>query len=807
MRLIRVRRDFLFAFRLLRGSPGFTTVAILTLALGIGANTAIFTVVNAVLLQPLPLQSPERLVFLIASRAESRYPFSVPAYESLRDRNHSFSSVTAFCEQGLTLTGLGEPERLEAALVSASFFGTLESQPLLGRAFLPGEDQPGAKPVVLISHSLWQRRFAADRGVLGKTLTLDGNIATIIGVMPPAYGFPFRGTDVWVPGLAWYSGLQPEQVRNGAGFLNGIGRLRPGVDLRQAQSEAVAVFHDYRREHPGNPDAAAQGRMEVVPLQEQMVTELRPALWTLSVAVGLVLLIACGNVAGLLLARAAGRGKEIGLRAALGAGRSTLIRQLLSETVLLFFAGAVAGILLATWSTPAMVRAFGLDGPGALPIRVDLAALVFTIGVTLLTAIVFGLAPALQFSKPDLNALLREGSWGSTPGGGRHRSRAMLVGAQMALSLVLLIGAGLLLESFRHVQAVPIGFDSHNGLTVNLSLPPSRYAGEAQRAQFVRDLLSRVEQVPGVRSASMSLALPLEASVMAPFLVDGQAAVPMGQRPLAAWNAVTPGYFLTLGIPIRQGRDFGATDDAAAPPRVIVSESLARRFWPGQNVIGKHLRYARREIDAEVVGVAADVKTRGLEAGSDWVFYTPYPQFAWPNLSLTVRTASDPLRALHAVRAQVYAADPDLPVNRPRTLAALVGEALERRRQTMILAGGFAVLAMVLTMVGLYGVVAYSVTQRTAEIGIRQALGAQRRDILRLVLGQALRLTAAGVAVGALLALFASRLLATMLFGIGGRDPVTFVGVSLLFVVVSLIAGYVPARRATRIDPASALRL
>ncbi len=610
-----------------------------------------------------------------------------------------------------------------------------------------------------------------------------------------------------MPGLSWYSGLQPEQVRNGAGFLNGIGRLRPGVDLRQAQSEAAALFDDYRRQHLGNPDAPPQGRMEAVPLHEQMVTELRPTLWTLTAAVALVLLIACGNVAGLLLARAAGRGKEIGLRAALGAGRWTLVRQLLSETVLLFLAGAFVGIVLASWSTPALVLALGLDGPGAMPIRVDVQALVFTIGVSLVTAIVFGLAPALQFSKPDLNALLREASWGSTPGSRRLRSRSLLVVAQMALSLVLLIGAGLLLGSFRHVQAVPVGFDSHNGLTLSLSLPPSRYADDARRAQFVRDLVARLEQIPGVRSASMSLALPLEVSVMAPFLVDDQAAVPIGQRPLAAWNAITPDYFATLGIPIRQGRVFSGDDDAEAPRRVIVSESLARQFWRGQSAIGKHLRYARREIDAEVVGVAADVKTRGLEAGSDWVFYTPYPQFAWPNLSLTVRTASEPLRSLNAVRAQVFAADPDLPVNNPRTLEALVGEALERQRQTMLLASGFAVLAMVLTMVGLYGVIAYSVTQRTAEIGIRQTLGAQRGDILRLVLGQALRLTAVGVGVGFVLALLTSRLLSTMLFGIGGKDPITFVEVSMLFAAVASLAAYLPAWRATRIDPAAALRL
>ncbi len=519
-----------------------------------------------------------------------------------------------------------------------------------------------------------------------------------------------------------------------------------------------------------------------------------------------MLLIACANVAGLTLARAGGRAKEMVIRSALGAGRGTLIRQLLAESVMLAIAGALAGILLADWGVSLLGSAASINLPGFQPIRVDLPVLGFTFAVSLATGVLFGLVPALQISRPDLNRVLRGSGRGSTEGG-RQLTRSLFMAGQMALSIVLLIGAGLLLESFRSLQNVEPGFDPHHGFTMRVSLPPAKYPDDARRWQFFRNVTSRLQSLPGVSSASASLALPLATAVMAPFLAEGQPVVAMGQRPLAAWNAIAPDYFKTLGIPLVHGRDFSPADDEHSPRRVIVSQSLARRFWPNEDATGKHISYARRQIVAEIVGVAGDVKTQGLEADAGMVFYTPYPQFAWPNMSLSVRTTGDPRRLFNAAQAQVFAVDRDLPVVNPRTTEDLLDGVLAERRQTMYAASGFAIVALLLTVVGLYGVMAYSVAQRTAEIGIRQAIGAQRGDILRLVMGQALRLSLAGIAVGVLAAAGLTRLIAGMLYRTSATDPATYIGISLLFLAVALAASYLPARRATRIDPMAALRV
>ena len=798
-----VFRVMRYAIRTLRQTPGFTIIAVLTLALGIGANTAMFSVVNAILLRALPLHEPERLVFVSASdpqRGIVSGRFSLANYEHLRDENRSFSGIAGFAREGLTLTGAGDPEQLTAARVSPEFFDVLQSAPMLGRGFQTAEGLPGGKPVVLISHGLWQRRFASDPRILGKPVTLAQVAYTVIGVMPPDYRFPFPGVDIWLTKLMDYSGFQPQEIRNGGGYLAAIARLKPGVTTAQADAELAVLFEGYRRAHPRNPDADPHGRLDAVPLQENLVNDIRPTLLLLAGAVGLVLLIACANVAGLMLAKATSRAKELAVRAALGAGRSALVRQLLGESLVLAAAGAALGGLLAVWSIPLIMRS------SPAPIRLDLPVLAFTLAVSAAAGVIFGLAPALLVSRPDLNGILRESDSRSIGSARRHRARSFLAAGQTALSIVLLIGAGLLVESFRSLQRVDPGFDPHHALAMRISMPAARYPDDAHRSRFLEELTGRIEALPGVRSAAASLSLPLAFTVMAPFIAEGQPVLPVGQRSLAVWNAITPDYFQTLGIRLVRGRPFAWSDDAGAPRAIIVGESLARRFWPNQDPLGKTVTYARREVAAEVVGVADDVKTRGLEAASDMVFYTPYAQFAWPNLTITIRTAGNPRYLANAAGEQVFALDPNLPVTHVQTLEEFLDDTLAQRRQTMYFIAGFAAVALMMAMIGLYGVIAYSVAQRSAEIGIRQAVGAQRRDILRMVLAQGLKLSLAGIAAGLFAAAGFTRLLSRMLYHVSPIDPVAFTGIPILFLLVSLAASGIPAWRAARVDPVKALR-
>jgi predicted permease len=574
----------------------------------------------------------------------------------------------------------------------------------------------------------------------------------------------------------------------------------------KAEAEMATLYQAYRQAHSGNPDADPHARVETTPLREILVSDIRPTLLVLMAAVGLVLVVACGNVASLFLARATGRAREMAVRASLGGSRGTLIRQVLTESLMLACAGAVLGVLLALWGLKLVVHWAGADGPGAAPVHIDVATLAFTLSVSVAAGIAFGMAPAWRISRPDLSSVLKDHSRGTTSGSRREWTRSLLVVAQVALSMVLLIGAGLLAESFVQLQTAELGFDPGHALTMRVSLPAAKYSSDVRRTLFVNEVVRRIAQLPGVQHTSVSLALPLETAVVAPFLADNQPAVQIAQRPLAVWNAITPGYFATMGIALKRGRDFSLADDEKASAKVIVSEALARRFWPDLDPVGRRLKYARRQIDAEIVGVASDVKTRGLEADNSLVFYTPYSQFTWPSVSISVRTAGDPGQLLNTVRSQVYQVDADLPVIQPRTLEELVDSYLTQRRQTMFLVGGFAAVTLLLAMLGLYGVMSYSVAERTAEIGIRQAIGARQQDIFRMVLGQTLRLAAAGIVVGLLLALGVTRLIASMLYRTTPADPLTFAAVSAVFVVVALAAGYLPAWRATRVDPVAALR-
>jgi len=802
-------RDILYAFRILRRSPGFGAITVVTLALGIGANTAIFSVINALLLQPLPLHEPERLLFITSAnpqRGGSGIPFSLPAYEILRDGTRVFSAIAAFAGEGLTLTRSGEPEQLTGAVVSPNFFQTIEAQPAWGRAFQPDEGNSGAKPVALISDGLWRRRFGGSPAILGKTIVLEQIPTTIIGVMPAGFALPYAGTDIWVTRLMNFSGLAPELIQHGAGYLAAVGRLKPGATAAQAVADMAALSQAYRQAHPGNADADPQAHLEAVPLRENLVSDIRPTLVVLMAAVGLVLVVACGNVASLFLARATGRAREMAVRASLGGSRLILVRQILIESLVLSCAGGVSGVLVARWGLKLVVHWAGADGPGAAPVHIDWATLAFTLAVSLAAGIAFGMAPAARISRPDLSSILKDHSRGTTSGGRREWTRSLLVVAQVALSMVLLIGAGLLAESFARLQTSQLGFDPSHGLTMRVSLPEAKYSTDLRRSLFVGEVIRRVEQLPGVQHATVALMLPLHTALVAPFLADNQPEIQIARRPLAVWNAIMPGYFATLGIPLKSGRDFSPSDDDQSSRKVIVSESLARRYWPDVNPVGRHLRYARRQIDAEIVGVAADVKTRGLEADNALVFYTPYPQFSWPNLCIIVRSAGDPGRLLNAVRTQVNQVDADLPVIEPRTLDNLVDSFFTQRRQTLFLVGGFAGITLALAMLGLYGVMSYSVAQRTAEIGIRQAIGARHLDIFRMILGQTLRLALVGIVAGSLLALAAMRLMASMLYRTTPADPLTYFSAGVLFAVVALAAGYVPAWRAVHVDPVDALR-
>jgi putative ABC transport system permease protein len=799
-------------------SPGFTAVAVLTLALGIGANTAIFSVVNALLWRGLPLEDPDRLVqvsVLNQARNLQTVPFSLSAFETMRDRNRSFSGIAAFAGDTFSLTGSvtggDRAEQLAAARVSPNFFDVLGVRPLMGRGFQAAEGEPGGRPVAIVSHSLWQRRFASDAAILGKLLTLGQDVYTIIGVMPPEFPFPRPGLSLWVTRVMKYSVLQPEQIRFGAGYLLSLARLKAGVSIAQGEAEMTVLRGQYRKDHPGAPDASVNGQFSLVPLQESLVGDIRPTLMILTGAVAFVLLIACANVASLMLARATGRAKEIAMRAALGASRFQLIRHLLVESGLLAAAGAALGILFANWGVAVLTRADSAGTlPGFRPIRVDTPVLAFTVVLSLTTGIVFGLMPALMVSRPNLNSILRDGGWGSTGGAGRHGTRTLLVAGQMALSIVLLIGAGLLIESFRRLQSVDPGFEPHHALTARVALPPAKYPDTMRRTQFLRAVVDRLESMPGVTSASAQLSIPLGVGVFSPILADGQPNVPPGQRPLSAWNSITPGFFKTMGIALRRGRDFTWADDSQSPRVLIVSESLARRFWPNENPLGKHCTFTRLQAAFEIVGVAGDTKVRGLDADPGMMMYTPYPQWTWPAMAFTIRTAGDPRRQANGLRLAVAAVDKDQPVTGLQTLEDAVAATLLERRQTMYLITGFAAVAMLLAVIGLYGVMAYSVAQRTTEIGIRQAIGAQRADILRMVLGQGLRLSLAGIAVGTGAAIGLTRLIASliskMLFHVSATDPLTYGAIALLFLAVALAATYVPAWRATRVDPLAALR-
>jgi putative ABC transport system permease protein len=796
-------QDLQYAWRLLLKSPGFAGVAVLTIALGIGGNTAMFTLIRSVLLKPLSYRDPDRVVQMSGGATSVRF-------EQIRAEARSYAGVGAYRGglQNITLSGGAEPEVLKGASVSANFLEILEVEPLLGRGFRPEEDTATGPRVAMISAELWRRRFNGDRGILGKTVTLAATPYNIVGVLPTGFQFPFPDADVWIA-------RPTELVNTLSPVLAVFGRLNPGVDLKQATAELAVLNQHYRTAHPGMLDGGKPSQIEqVTPLRDRLVDSVRFMLWMLFGAVGFVLLIACANVASLLLARAASRSREFAVRAALGASRGRLIRQLLAESVVLAVAGGALGVLLARWSLIGITHMTDLELPRAGEIRLDAMVLGFAVLLSIGTGVLFGLVPSLGASRPDLAAVLRASGEAASSTGKKRVAlglsvRGMLVIGQVALSMVLLIGAALLMQSLVRLYGVSPGFNPSHLLTLHISLPPSRYDTGRKQAEFFDELARRVQSMPGVRSAAATLTLPFMGFARTPVQLANQPPQPLNQRPLALIQNVTPAYFHTLEIPLKRGREFSERDDAGAPLTAIVSEGLARVLWPaypnGLDPVGQRILIGSKADPVEIVGIVADVHQ--FLGANPWPgVYRPFDQDPLANVSFAVRAAGDPLQLVHAVSDQVLAMDHDQPVSAFKTMDDLMASQGGQRRVILTLLGCFACAALLLAVIGIYGVIAYSVVQRTQEVGIRRALGAQHADILRLVIGQGLALTLAGVALGVGGALALTRVMTSLLFQTSATDPMAFAGIALVFVIVALAASYIPARRATRIDPMMALR-
>jgi putative ABC transport system permease protein len=800
-------QDLRYAARMLRKNPGFTAVAVIALALGIGANTAIFSVVNTVLLRPLPYKDPEQLVMVWEDASRHGYPRDTPAaanFVDWRDQNSVFSGMAAIADMNFNLTGAGNPERLKGRRVSASLFPLLGVDPQLGRVFSAAEDQPGAQKVVLMSYRLWQRRFGGDQAIIGKTLTLNDEIYTVIGVMPVRFQFPANDDELWVP-IAFDAREAANRNRH---YLEVVARLKPGVTLEQAQTEMTTIGARLQQQYPrSNTDLG----VAITSLHEHMVGDIKPALLILLGAVGLVLLIACANVANLLLARAAIRQKEIALRVALGARRWRLLRQFLTESVLLATLGGILGLAIAYAGLLLLKTSIPESISQAREISLDLKVLGFTLLISLLTGVIFGLAPAIQAVRVNQGETLKEGGRDSVTGRSGKRLRGLLVMAEVAVSLVLLIGAGLLINSFLRLRNIDPGFRVDHLLTMKIELPEPKYEQMERRTEFFNNLIQRVQSLTGVRSAAVTTNLPLyrqgnSISVQ----LEGKPQPPPGQELIVVTRMVSPSYFDTMSIPLLAGRQFTDHDSEKSPNVVMISETMARRFWPGEDAIGKRLASGRVTSDADwiqVVGIVKDVRQFELNVEPRPQMYLSYRQadFFWPE-DLVVRTDVEPASMAATVRKAVWEIDKDQPVSNIRTMEEILADSIARQRFSMLLFGVFAGVALLLAAVGIYGVMSYSVAQRTHEIGIRMALGAQTGAVLRLAVAYGLKLVLAGVLIGLVAAFILTRLMSTLLFGVTPTDPATFALISLLLICVAAIASYVPARRATKVDPLIALR-
>jgi putative ABC transport system permease protein len=800
--------DIRHGFRVLFNNPGFAAVAVLALALGVGANSAIFSAINAVLLRPLPFKDPDRLVWVWETQPRlDKAPFTPADFLEYRAQNRSFESVATYFTQSLTLTGAGEPERLRGAIVTTDFFPTLGVGARLGRTFLPEEGEPGAKRVAVISDGFWRRRFGADPGAVGKDLTLNGVAFTVVGVMPPHLRYPSDSTEIWVnplnvlPEMSVGSTDDVRPNRN-SHWLPMVARLKPGVSVEQAQADMGAIARRLGVEH--NSDHGVR----VVSLHERVVGDVRLTLLVLLGAVGLVLLIACANVANLLLARATSRRKEFAIRAAHGARRARLVRQLLVESVVLALLGCALGLLLAYWGVSLLTPLLPADLPRLKEIGLDPRVLGMTLVVSVLSGLAFGIAPALRASRVNLSETLKEGNRTAAESIRRNLVRSLLVVCEVALSLVVLVGASLLIRSFQRLQSVAPGFNPEGLLTLQVSLPSVRYGTPAQQAAFFQQMTERLAALPGVQSVAVANDFPLEGDMQTSTPnVEGRRAPP-NEGLLSGLHSVSHDYFQAMGTTLLKGRAFTPADALGALRVAIINDTMAQRLFPNEDPLGKKIKFSDdpKVPWKEVVGVVADVKHEGLDAAPFMETYLPFPQTPWPIMAVSIRSKSDPLTLAAAARKAVSEVDPDQPVYDVKTMVQRMSELVAPRRLSMVLFTCFAAVALVLASVGVYGVMSYSVSRRTHELGIRLALGATAADVLRLIVGQGLLLTGAGVAVGLAAAFALSRLMSGLLYGVSATDPFTFVCVSLALIFVALLASYIPGRRATAVDPMVALR-
>jgi len=806
-------QDIKFGLRMLLKSPSLSIVATIALALGIGANTAIFSVVNAVLLRPLPFPHSESLVALFESdlqRGRLHGSHSYPNFFDLRAQNTTLERVASYYNSDFVMTGRGEPVRLQGAVVTADLFPLLGVSPMLGRMFLPDEDKPSGTNVIMLSQQLFQKRFNSDPSILNQSITLSGKSYTIVGVMPATFEFPIQNepVELWTTIAGDASGKTPVTNQRGAHFLRAIGRLKPNVTPDQAQSELTAIAARLEQQYP---DSNTGKGLRLESALSALVGDVRPALLILLGAVACVLLIACANVANLLLARATVRHKEMAIRSALGASRLRVIRQLLTESVLLSLVGGALGLLLAVWWSDLLVALGKEDIPRAVKVGIDWRVLGFTFGVSVITGLIFGLFPAFHSSKTELVESLKDGSRGTSEGARRNRMRSALIVGELAIAVVLLVAAGLLLQSLWRLQNTNSGLDPNNILTFNLSLPETKYEGVKQ-GQFFSDLKTRLESSPGVQAASSIFPLPLSGDRFSiSFQIEGRP-VPEKDEPSADLFMTGVGYFRTMGIPLIKGRDFENRDQFGAPSVVIITEEFARQHFPGEEPVGKRIQPGISTIDddpttwREIVGVVGDVRNRGLNTPPTPAYYLPQTQVPFSQMVMVVKSANDPRSLISGVTKEVAAMDADIPLFSVKTMTEYLSASVAAPRFNTTLLSIFAAVALVLTLVGLYGVMSYSVAQRTNEIGIRLALGAQSRDVLLMIVKQGSFLIGLGLGIGLLGAYAATRLISTLLFGVTAKDPATFAVSAVLLGIVALLACYVPAWRATKVDPLRALR-
>jgi len=798
-------QDMRFGLRMLLKNPGFAVVAVIALSLGIGANTAIFSVVNGVLLRPLPYPQPEQLTMVWLDNRRQGIREDVTSYPNFldwRNQNKTFQEMAAVRNVNTSLTGVGEPEELRGASVSANFFQLMGVAPAYGRGFTAEEEQPGKDNIVVLSYGLWQRRFGGDPAILNKTISLGGEQHTVVGIMPPGFEFPSK-VEIWGP-------LAPNErtrAARGSFWLPVVGRLKPGVTRQQAQADMDVIAKQLEQQYP---NLNAGYGVNVVPLHEQTVGKIRTALLVLLGAVAFVLLIACANVANLLLSRAAVRQREVAIRSALGAGRWRIVRQMLTESVLLSVIGGGLGLLLAFWGVDVLLKLSPPNLPRLDNIRLDWRVLAFTLGISLLTGLIFGLVPALQTSKSDVGETLKEGGRSGTGSRQAQLVRNSFIVAEIALTLVLLVGAGLLIRSFWQLQNVNPGFNTDRLLTLQLRLPRTKYPEGTQVASFFQQLQNRLAALPGVQSVSAAsgILLPKLAN-SSNFTIEGRPPDPREQSQELPFDAAMPGYFQMMGITLLQGRSFTEQDGRDSPNVAVVNETFAKRYFPNNDAVGKRFVFGDGTQNPDwitIIGVIRDTKRQGLDAPIRIESWFPHTQLTSRTMDVVIRAAGDPLALTGSIREAIWSLDKDMPIPKMETMEQVFADSIAQQRLNMLLLGLFAVVALILAAVGIYGVMSYAVTQRSHEIGIRVALGAQAGDVLKMILLHGMKLALIGVAIGLAATLILTRLMASLLFGISATDPLTFAAIAVGLTMVALLACFVPARRATRVDPMIALR-